>query len=194
MNKVSPRLVEYKKSTSGRGMNIPEEVDIYSKQWPIAKPYFKSIAKKALKLKPDANNIVDVGTGPGFIAIQLAKITGKNIKAVDLAPNMLKKANEFAAKDGVQIETIEADCNKLPFEDASIDLVVSNSLIHMLEDARPFFAELKRVVRPGGKALIKEFRRDTWSIVRKLMDFQSNVILKNKPLVDKLRTFFLYEL
>lgn len=182
MNKVGPRLVEYKKSVSGRGMNFPEEVALYSKQWPLGKPYYKSIAKKALKLKPDAVDIADIGTGPGFIAIQLAKLTGKKIKAVDLAPNMLKKANELAAKESVQIETIEADCCRLPFEDASIDLVTSNSLIHMFEDVLPFFVELKRVVRPGGKALIQDFRRNTWPIALKLADFQSKVILKNKPL------------
>lgn len=182
MNKGGPRLLEYKKSISGQGMNFPDEVALYSKQWPLAKPYYRSIAKKALKLKPDANDIVDIGTGPGFIAIQLAKLTGKKIKAVDLAPNMLKKANELAAKEGVQIETIEADCRKLPFKDASIDLVVSNSLIHMFEDVLPFFKELKRIVRPGGKALIQDFRRNTWAIALRLADFQSNVILKNKPL------------
>ncbi len=182
MSKVGPRLVKYEKSSSGRGMNFPEEVDFYSKQWPIAKPYFKSLAKKALKLKPDANEIVDIGTGPGFIAIQLAKLTGKKIKAVDLAPNMLLKAKVLAAKEGVQIEFVEADCGALPFEDSSIELVVSNSLIHMLDDVLPFLIELKRVVRPGGKALIQDFRRDTGTIMRKVANFQSNVILRNKPL------------
>jgi SAM-dependent methyltransferase len=183
MSNVGPRLIEYKKSTSGRGMNFPDEVEVYSKQWPWGKPVFRSTAKKALELKPDAREIVDIGTGPGFIAIMLSKLSGQPVKAVDIAPNMLKKADEFARKEkGAQIETIEADCGDLPFEGASIDLAVAVSLIHMLDDPLPFFKELRRVVKPGGKALVMAFRRDASPIVRRLGDFQSNVMLKNKAL------------
>lgn len=176
------RILDFVKSTDDNDMNSQEIVDFYTDLWSKYEFNFRYLAKKALKLKPDAIDIADIGTGPGFLAIQLARLSGKKIKAVDLAPNMLNKANKLAAKAGVQIQTIEADCRNLPFKDASLDLVTSSALIHMLEDSLPFFIELKRVVKPGGKALIAGFRRDPRTIVRKLADFHTNVMYKNKPL------------
>jgi len=183
-SRVNPKIAFGSREHS-RGMNAIDEIEFYSKLWsPTAGGLmFKRLAKKALKLNPGAKEIADIGTGPGTWAIQLAKVSGKKVKAVDLAPNMLKKANEFATRMGVEIETIEANCENLPFEDKSLDLVTSSSLIHMLDDLVPFFKELKRVVKPGGKALIAGMRRDTWWIIRKLSDFSTNVMRKlNKPL------------
>jgi len=181
--RVSPKIA-FGRREHGKGMNATDEVEFYSKIWSPRKAgfAFSHYAKKALKLKPDAKQIADVGTGPGTWAIQLAKLSGVKVKAVDLAPNMLKKANEYAIRMGVEIETFEADCENLPFADSSIDLAVSSSLIHMLEDPVPFFKELKRVVKSGGKALITAFRRDTWKIIRTMADLSGKTFYKNSPL------------
>lgn len=180
------RKLEYFKTSGPLGMDDPKIVEYYSKIFTrggfLAEMFAKRITNKILALKPDAQKIADIGTGPGFLPTMLAKLSGKKIYAVDISPNMLKKASEIANKYGVEINTVIADCKNLPFDDNFFDLVSSTNLIHMLDDIMPFLTELKRVVKPGGKAFITGFRRDVGIVIRKIYDFHSNVILKNKPL------------
>lgn len=179
---MKQREVNFSKSDTGKGMNHPETVDYYNEVFSNSGFIFHRTAKRALQLKDDAQVIADVGTGPGFLAIELAKQSGKKVKALDIAPNMLKKADENAKKAEADIELIEGDCFSLPFDDHSVDLVTSSSLIHMLDDPKPFFKELKRVVKPEGRALITGFKRNPWWIFRKVADYHTNVMCKGKPI------------
>ena len=163
-------------------MNDLKVVEDYFKIWKRAKYFFRRIAKKTLKLNPDAVDIADVGTGPGFLAVELSKLTGKRVLAVDISPNMLKKAQNHAAAANAKIEIIEASCEKLPFKDNSLDLLSSSSLIHCLEDIKPLFAEINRVLRKDGAAFITGFRRDTWRIFKRLGDLYKKYFKKNNPM------------
>lgn len=172
------------------GVHVPESPSphhplsfrLKTKLSKIAENIFKKTSQKILSLKPDAQKIADIGTGSGLLSIALAKQSGKEIYAVDISPNILKKESELADKAGVKIQTGVADCKKLPFKDKDFDLVSSTNLIHMLDDAVPLLAELKRVIKPGGKAYIQGYRRNVNKIYRQLFNFHSNVILKNKQL------------
>lgn len=87
-----PRVFAYAGYDPGIGMNSTDEVDFYTKAMSgQAKVLVRMDAKQALRMKPDAENIVDIGTGPGFFAIEMAKLSGRKVTAVDLAPNMLKR-------------------------------------------------------------------------------------------------------
>lgn len=175
------RVYSYPKITIDKGMDNPAMVDYYFRIMAKNKFYFRRIARKALSLKPDARNIADIGTGPGFLAVELARITGKEIKAIDISPNMLAKAKEYAIKSKVRLETIESSCESMPLEDRSLDLVTSSNLIHCLADPLPYFIELKRVLKPGGFALIVGYRRDTWRIFRMIGDLHTRA-QENKPM------------
>jgi ubiquinone/menaquinone biosynthesis C-methylase UbiE len=179
---VKPREVNFSESSTEKGMNQPEVVEYYNKLMNYERFIFKRIAKRALCLMPDAQVIADIGTGPGYLAIELAKKSGKIVKAIDISPNMLKKAKDNAKKAGVEIEVIESNCESLPFADHSVSLLTSSNMIHMLEDPLPFIKEVKRVCKPGGKALISGFKRNPWWIITDLAEFHSKVICKNKPL------------
>lgn len=179
---MKPRVIKYSDWTPEKGMDSLETVEYYDHLFSKFKFFYRRIAKKALELKPDANDIADIGTGPGFLAIELAKLTGKKVKAVDLSLNMLKKASSNAHKAGVQIEPVRANAQDLPFDDESLDLVTASYLIHFLEDDVMFFSELKRVIRPGGKALLGGFHRDISAFILSTLDTGSKIFLRNKPL------------
>ena len=178
----NPRICDFPLSHGEKGMNDSKVVEDYFKTWKRAKYFFRRIAKKTVKLNPDAVDIADIGTGPGFLAIELSKLTGKRVLAVDISPNMLKKAQSYANAANAKIEIIEASCEKLPFEDNSLDLLSSSSFIHCLQDIQPLFSEINRVLRKDGAALITGFRRDTWRIFERLRDLHKKYFLKNKPM------------
>ncbi len=115
--------------------------------------------------------VLDVGCGRGLMLIGAAKrltrggrATGIDIwQAEDLSGNRPEATMENAGREGVRerVEVETADMRKLPFDDASFDVVVSCAAIHNLYDAADrarAIVEIARVLKPGGRALIDDIR------------------------------------
>lgn len=94
--------------------------------------------------------ILDVGTGPGFFAINLA-LAGHQVCAVDVTEEMLAHARENAEAYGAKAEFVLYDGEHLPFADESFDLVVSRNVLWNLEKPEEALREWKRVLTPGGR-------------------------------------------
>lgn len=102
-----------------------------------------------------ANNeikILDVGTGPGFFAIIMAK-AGFNVTAVDFTEDMLLKAKENAGELKNKIRFIQMDGQKLDFKDNSFDVVISRNLTWVLEKPENAYSEWCRVLKKDGLLL-----------------------------------------
>jgi SAM-dependent methyltransferase len=101
-----------------------------------------------LPLQPGMR-MLDVGCGAGQIALPAARM-GVRVTGVDLAPNLVKKAQERAAAEGLRVEFEEGDAEALSYPDGGFDIVVS--LIGAMFAPRPALvaAELLRVCRSGG--------------------------------------------
>lgn len=93
--------------------------------------------------------LLDIGCGLGESSVYLAR-QGMRVTATDLSPGMLEKAREVARHHGVEIETAVSEGESLPFEDDSFDAIYVANTIHHLTDRQAFFAEVHRVLRPGG--------------------------------------------
>lgn len=93
--------------------------------------------------------VLDVGTGPGFFAINLA-LAGHDVTAVDVTEEMLEYARHNAASYGAKVNCILHRGEFLPFEDNSFDLIVSRNVIWNLEYPEQALAEQARVLAPGG--------------------------------------------
>jgi SAM-dependent methyltransferase len=94
--------------------------------------------------------VVDVGSGTGHVAVKLAKTARfSRVVATDISSKMLACARRNAAEAGVPVETVETDMVRLPFEDASVDLVVGCAILHHLPDPVAFLPEVRRILRPG---------------------------------------------
>ncbi len=94
--------------------------------------------------------ILDVGTGPGFFAINLS-MAGHDVTAVDVTEEMLLHAKENGKSYGTEVNFVLHRGEFLPFEDNSFDLIVSRNVIWNLEYPKQAFREWKRVLNEGGR-------------------------------------------
>ncbi len=99
---------------------------------------------------------IDLGGGPGMLAVCIAKITLMHVTVVDLMPECVELAIENSLEEGVRhrVDAVQGVAEQLAFADASIDLVVSRGSIFFWEDQQQGLAEVFRVLRPGGWAYI----------------------------------------
>lgn len=108
-------------------------------------------------LKPSMR-LLDVGCGPGSITIGLGNVlTFGEVVGIDNQPEMVERARDAAAKAKVENVSFElADCYKLPFPDDSFDACFANSVLQHLSDPVAALAEMRRVLRPGGFAGVRD--------------------------------------
>ncbi len=116
----------------------------------IAKSYETGAEEfvRRLGLAP-GTRVLDVACGTGNLAVPAAR-AGAEVVGVDIATNLLEQARVRAAADGLTARFDEGDAEKLPYQDASFDAVIS--MFGMMFAPRPELAsaELLRVCRPGG--------------------------------------------
>ena len=94
--------------------------------------------------------VLDVGTGPGFFAMNLA-LAGHEVTAVDVTEHMIYHAASNAKAYGAQVNFILHRGEFLPFEEASFDLIVSRNVLWNLEFPEQALSEWARVLAPGGR-------------------------------------------
>jgi ubiquinone/menaquinone biosynthesis C-methylase UbiE len=100
--------------------------------------------------------VLDVGTGTGFVAAGLAQ-RSSHVIAIDNSRAMLDVAGDNLAQLGISnVELREADLERLPLDDDSVDAAVANMVIHHAVDPAAMLAEMTRVVRPGGRVAITD--------------------------------------
>ncbi|RAH37398.1 methyltransferase domain-containing protein [Halomonas sp. SL1] len=125
----------------------------------------QAMAERLLERLPErAGAVLDLGCGPGDLAAELAKrfAADATIHGLDLAPGMLTEARR---RHGETIDWLCADAADLPLPDGGLDLVVSNLAIQWCSDLDAVLAEVRRVLRPGGRALINTLAPGTLSEV-----------------------------
>jgi arsenite methyltransferase len=107
----------------------------------------------ALRGLAPGERVVDVGCGAGFDTILAAEQVGPHgrVIGVDMTPEMLAKARDTVAELGLDhVEIREGLAEQLPVDDDWADVVISNGVINLCPDKATVFAEIHRVLRPGG--------------------------------------------
>lgn len=104
-------------------------------------------------------SVLDVATGPGGVAVQLAQRTGAHVTGVDLTPEMLRQAARTVVRRRLpgRIALVQARGEQLPFPDATFDACTFTYLLRYVTDPGATVAELSRVVKPGGVLANLEF-------------------------------------
>ncbi|MBA2634869.1 MAG: class I SAM-dependent methyltransferase [Chloroflexi bacterium] len=121
----------------------------------------RPIARVAEEVASRPGLILDVGTGPGALAVEIAgRCPSCRVLGIDLAPEMLRTAARRAAEAGVseRVDFKVSDAAQLPLADGSIDAAVSTLSLHHWRDPAAVLRELWRVVRPGGRVFIYDTR------------------------------------
>ncbi len=101
----------------------------------------------------EGDTVVDLGSGAGNDAFVARAITGVNGKVigVDMTPEMIAKARENADKLGFNnVEFRQGDIENIPIAANRADVVISNCVLNLVPDKRRAFAEMYRILKPGG--------------------------------------------
>jgi ubiquinone/menaquinone biosynthesis C-methylase UbiE len=108
--------------------------------------------RKALGREPAPfGRTLEIGAGTGYFTLNLLRAgLIEDAVATDISQGMLDSLSANADRLGLKVETVRAEAERLPFPDDSFDLVFGHAVLHHLPDLDAAFAELYRVLRPGG--------------------------------------------
>ncbi len=113
--------------------------------------------------------ILDIGTGKGMAAIEMAR-RGVAVTSIDVSESELQTAylNARAAKVDSNILFHIGDANRMPFEDGSFSLVTMINVLHHVGAVEGIFGEVSRVLAPGGRFLVADFTDDGFEILENI--------------------------
>ncbi len=100
------------------------------------------------------SSVIDIGSGAGMDCLLAGNDVGQTgrVVGIDMTDEMLARAGSGAAELGMShVRFDKADMEQLPFDDQSVDVVISNGVINLAPDKPAVFAEIYRVLRPGGR-------------------------------------------
>ena len=122
-------------------------------------PEFKALALRIAAVVPAGGAVLEVAPGPGFLSIELAR-RGLQVRGVDISKTFVQIAQRNAAADGVEARFELGNAAALPVEDGSVDFVVCRAAFKNFSEPVKALSEMRRVLRPGGTALLIDMRRD----------------------------------
>jgi ubiquinone/menaquinone biosynthesis C-methylase UbiE len=109
--------------------------------------------------KIPAERALDIATGPGFVAIELAN-TIKEVVGIDIADKMLEEAKLNIDKIGIKnVRLLEMDAAHLEFPDGYFDIVTCRKALHHIKDKAGVLREVNRVLKNGGYFIISDMLR-----------------------------------
>ena len=125
----------------------------------ITRKYLEQYSRSALAMLrygPETK-VIDVACGPGTTTLLLAP-AARHVTCLDFSAAMLAQlSRNMAAIDATNVEIVEGDGQALPFEDSSFDIGVSMFGLMFFPDRAKGFAELHRVLVPGGQVLVSSW-------------------------------------
>jgi ubiquinone/menaquinone biosynthesis C-methylase UbiE len=121
---------------------------------------FRQAARRIAAHLNSGPRVLEIAPGPGYLAIELARLTGGSVTAVDISRSFVRIAEDNARRADVRVGFEVGDAADLPFPDDQFDFIVCRAAFKNF--SRPLVAlnEMHRVLKPGGTALIIDLRKD----------------------------------
>jgi ubiquinone/menaquinone biosynthesis C-methylase UbiE len=108
-------------------------------------------------------DVLEVAPGPGYQAIEIARLGRFQVTGLDISRTMVEISRENAAAAGVSVDFRHVDATQMPFADGSFDLIVCQAAFKNFRQPVSALNEMHRVLRPGGRAVIQDLRKEASS-------------------------------
>jgi ubiquinone/menaquinone biosynthesis C-methylase UbiE len=109
---------------------------------------------------PPGSAVLEVAPGPGYMALELAKLGAYRITGLDISHSFVRIAADNARRAGVTIDFRHGDVTHMPFPAESFDFVTCTAAFKNFPDPVAALDQIQRVLRPGGHASIFDMRKD----------------------------------
>ena len=187
MSKVKP----YKNSTLGKKAQVTAMFDTISKEYDglnrvisfgIDVKWRNKVVNLVAQTEPE--NILDIATGTGDLAINLAKTGASKIVGLDISSGMLEIGKSKIKNRGLdqKIDMVLGDSEQMPFEANSFDAITVAFGVRNFEDLEQGLKDIYRVLKPGGTFVILETSVPTKTPFKQGYQFYSKAIL---PLIGR---------
>lgn len=134
-------------------------------------------------------HLLEIGCGMGFDSLEFLK-RGVRVTATDLTPTAVRLARRHFELEGVQAEDVRVENGlELSFPDETFDAVWSNGVLHATGDTARAIQEVRRVLKPGGRAIISHFyRKPSWMYVMNRLGRENIEYKEEDPPVNEFYT------
>jgi ubiquinone/menaquinone biosynthesis C-methylase UbiE len=121
---------------------------------------FKALARKTAEKLPPRGRVLEVAPGPGYFAIELAKLGDYEIAGLDISETFVEIARANAAEARVRVDFRWGNAAEMPYPDDTFDFLLCRAAFKNFSEPRRALEEMHRVLKPGGQALIIDLRKD----------------------------------
>jgi ubiquinone/menaquinone biosynthesis C-methylase UbiE len=142
---------------------------------------FAALAERATAGLPAGSRILEVAPGPGYLAIEIARRGAYRITGLDISHSFVEIANRKAREAGADIDFRQGNASAMPFAENMFDLILCRAAFKNFSQPLAALNEMHRVLKPGGRALIVDVRRDA-----SMEDIEAYIRRSNLGWVDRL--------
>jgi ubiquinone/menaquinone biosynthesis C-methylase UbiE len=128
---------------------------------------FKALAQRTAEQLPTGSRVLEVAPGPGYFAIELARLGQYEITGLDISETFVEIARANAAQGNVSVDFRRGNASAMPFEDHTFDYILCRAAFKNFADPVGALQEMHRVLKPGGRAMIIDLRKDaSWDSIK----------------------------
>jgi ubiquinone/menaquinone biosynthesis C-methylase UbiE len=121
---------------------------------------FEGLAQELAKDLPANARVLEIAPGPGYLSVALAKLGSFKITGLDISQSFVQMASQYAKREGVVARFIHGSASDNPLEDGWFDLIVCRAAFKNFSEPLEALNEMHRVLKPGGRAIIIDLRKD----------------------------------
>jgi ubiquinone/menaquinone biosynthesis C-methylase UbiE len=109
---------------------------------------------------PDGADVLEVAPGPGYFAIEMARLDRLHVTGLDISHTFVEIARENARQAGVSVDFQQGNVSHMPFAEGSFDLIICQAAFKNFSQPGEAIDEMYRVLRDGGMAVIQDMWKD----------------------------------
>ena len=121
---------------------------------------FRALARRVAAELAPGSAVLEVAPGPGYFAIELAKLSSYQITGLDISKTFVAIARRKAQEAKVEVDFRQGDASHMFFADETFDFLLCRAAFKNFSDPVGALREMFRVLKPGGRAVIIDLRRD----------------------------------